>query len=121
MEIKQQIKLSQQLVMTPQLQQAIRLLQFTRLELIDEMRKELDANPVLADDEIDPRPRDNSDRSSPSPLVSEQPAEERIGETERQERDVDMTQRAQEKKGQEVAWEQFLENGTPQRPLQSTP
>ena len=57
MEIKQQLKLSQQLVMTPQLQQAIRLLQLSRLELIDEIRKELDANPVLADEEIDPRAR----------------------------------------------------------------
>jgi RNA polymerase sigma-54 factor len=120
MEIKQQIKLSQQLVMTPQLQQAIRLLQLSRLELIDEIRKELDANPVLADDEIDPRPRDNTDRSSPSPLNSEQPVEERIGETERVEREVDMTQRAQEKKVQEVDWEQFLENRTLQAPLPST-
>ena len=57
MEIKQQLRLSQQLVMTPQLQQAIRLLQLSRLELIDEIRKELDANPVLADDEVDPRAR----------------------------------------------------------------
>src|SRR3981081_925181 len=57
MEIKQQLKLSQQLVMTPQLQQAIRLLQLSRLELIDEIRKELDANPVLADEEVDPRAR----------------------------------------------------------------
>ena len=48
MEIKQQLKLSQQLVMTPQLQQAIKLLQLSRLELIDEIRKELDGNPVLA-------------------------------------------------------------------------
>ena len=64
MEIKQQIKLSQQLVMTPQLQQAIRLLQLSRLELIDEIRKELDANPVLADDEIDPRPRDTCARAT---------------------------------------------------------
>ena len=55
MEIKQQIKLSQQLVMTPQLQQAIRLLQLSRLELIDEIRKELDANPVLAHAEPDVR------------------------------------------------------------------
>ena len=45
MEIQQQLRLSQQLVMTPQLQQAIRLLQLSRLELIDEIRKELDANP----------------------------------------------------------------------------
>jgi RNA polymerase sigma-54 factor len=120
MEIKQQLKLSQQLVMTPQLQQAIKLLQLSRLELIDEIRKELDANPVLADDEIDPRPRDNTDRSTPSPLNSERPVEERIGETERMERDVDMGQRAQEKKVQEVDWEQFLENRTLQAPLPST-
>ena len=33
--------------MTPQLQQAIRLLQLSRLELIDEVRKELDGNPIL--------------------------------------------------------------------------
>src|SRR5580693_6602457 len=61
MEIKQQLRMSQQLVMTPQLQQAIRLLQLSRLELIDEIRKELDANPVLADEEIDPRARNNGD------------------------------------------------------------
>ena len=57
MEIRQQLRMSQQLVMTPQLQQAIRLLQLSRLELIDEIRKELDGNPVLADEEIDPRAR----------------------------------------------------------------
>src|SRR6202011_662515 len=57
----QQLKLSQQLVMTPQLQQAIRLLQLSRLELIDEIRKELDATPVLADEEVDPRARANGD------------------------------------------------------------
>jgi len=51
MEIKQQLRLSQSLVMTPQLQQAIRLLQLSRLELVDEVRKELDNNPVLSDEE----------------------------------------------------------------------
>ncbi len=33
LEIKQSLKLSQQLVMTPQLQQAIKLLQLNRMEL----------------------------------------------------------------------------------------
>ena len=60
MEIKQQLRLSQQLVMTPQLQQAIRLLQLSRLELIEEVRKELDNNPVLSDEEPD-RARDPSE------------------------------------------------------------
>jgi len=47
MELKQQLKLSQQLVMTPQLQQAIKLLQLSRLELSDVIRQEIDENPVL--------------------------------------------------------------------------
>ena len=53
MELKQHIamRLEQKLVMTPQLQQAIRLLQLSRLELIDEVRKELDNNPVLSEEE----------------------------------------------------------------------
>ncbi|HRI71086.1 MAG TPA: RNA polymerase sigma-54 factor, partial [Polyangium sp.] len=44
------LKMTQQLVMTPQLVQAIRLLQLSRLELVEEIRKELDGNPLLADD-----------------------------------------------------------------------
>src|SRR5215471_9187284 len=49
MEIKQHLKLSQQLVMTPQLQQAIKLLQLSRAELVDVVREELLENPVLED------------------------------------------------------------------------
>jgi RNA polymerase sigma-54 factor len=47
MELKQQLKLSQQLVMTPQLQQAIKLLQLSRLELSDLITQEINENPVL--------------------------------------------------------------------------
>jgi RNA polymerase sigma-54 factor len=46
-EMRQQMKLSQQLVMTPQLQQAIKLLQLSRIELQDVIRQELEENPVL--------------------------------------------------------------------------
>ena len=49
MEIKQQLRLSQQLVMTPQLQQAIKLLQLSRVELVDMVRDELLENPILED------------------------------------------------------------------------
>lgn len=48
-ELKQELKLSQNLVMTPQLQLAIRLLQLSRLELVDLVREEMQANPVLED------------------------------------------------------------------------
>ncbi len=47
MQLKTSLKLSQQLRMTPQLQQAIKLLQLSRLELEGAIRKELDENPVL--------------------------------------------------------------------------
>jgi RNA polymerase sigma-54 factor len=46
-ELKQELKLSQKLVLTPQLQQAIKLLQLTRLELVEHINQELMENPVL--------------------------------------------------------------------------
>src|SRR3970282_1778532 len=49
MEMRQELKLTQQLVMTPQLQQAIKLLQMSRMELVDLVREELLENPVLED------------------------------------------------------------------------
>ena len=47
LELKLQVRLSQQLVMTPQLQQAIKLLQLSRMELVGLVQKELQENPVL--------------------------------------------------------------------------
>jgi RNA polymerase sigma-54 factor len=47
LELRQQLKLSQQLVMTPQLQQAIKLLQLSRMELVDMVQQELEENPIL--------------------------------------------------------------------------
>jgi RNA polymerase sigma-54 factor len=47
MELKQSQKMSQQLVMTPQLQQAIKLLQLSRIDLIEQIREEMDQNPLL--------------------------------------------------------------------------
>jgi RNA polymerase sigma-54 factor len=46
-ELKQNLKLTQQLVMTPQLQQAIKLLQLSRLEMEDVINQEMEANPLL--------------------------------------------------------------------------
>jgi RNA polymerase sigma-54 factor len=47
LELKQTVRLSQQLVMTPQLQQAIRLLQLSTLELRNVVEQELVENPCL--------------------------------------------------------------------------
>ena len=50
LELRQSLKLSQQLVMTPQLQQAIKLLQLSRLELQQAVREELETNPALEEE-----------------------------------------------------------------------
>jgi RNA polymerase sigma-54 factor len=105
MEIKQQLRLSQQLVMTPQLQQAIRLLQLSRLEVIEEIRKELDNNPVLSDEEPPEGRRSERMESAPPPPRDIPDEAARNGdrkETERATREVD--------------WEKFLENRTLQQP-----
>jgi len=52
-ELKQNLKLSQQLIMTPQLQQSIKLLQLSRIELIDTINQELEENPLLEEKSYD--------------------------------------------------------------------
>jgi RNA polymerase sigma-54 factor len=119
MEIKQQLKLSQHLVMTPQLQQAIRLLQLNQLELRDEISHELENNPVLADELTDPKaqPTEGADAPLPGTNLS---GEERVGLTEVNEAPTSMEERAHEKAVAEVDWEQFLENRTQQQALPTT-
>lgn len=59
-----QLRLGQQLAMTPQLQQAIRLLQLSTLELQQEIQQAIDANPLL---EIE----DNAEIATPEPADEE--------------------------------------------------
>ena len=47
LELRQQLKLAQKLVMTPQLRQAIKLLQLNRLELTNALQAEMEQNPLL--------------------------------------------------------------------------
>jgi RNA polymerase sigma-54 factor len=59
-ELRQQLKLAQQLVMTPQLQQAIKLLQLSQVELIETIDQELEINPVLEESESEDIPSSNN-------------------------------------------------------------
>ncbi|MGO9136726.1 MAG: RNA polymerase factor sigma-54 [Syntrophales bacterium] len=59
-ELKQNLKLSQQLVMTPQLQQAIKLLQLSRLELTDLITQEMEENPLLEEIASEEYPEETS-------------------------------------------------------------
>jgi len=47
LELRQSLGLAQQLIMTPQLQQAIKLLQLSRLELVETLYEEMETNPLL--------------------------------------------------------------------------
>lgn len=93
MEMKLQMRMSQRLVMTPMLQQAIRLLPMTKLELVQAIRQELEENPMLdelleddqdidRDQELD-KSDDEYERDEGDPMVDtldhqgEAPAESR--------------------------------------------
>jgi len=111
LELKQNLRLSQQLVMTPQLQQAIKLLQLSRLELVDLIRTEVEQNPLLeepaegaeaelneASPELVPvlnQSIEASETSAAAP-VEAQPDLKKAGEG-----DVQRT---------EIDWEQYLDN-----------
>ncbi|WP_147821375.1 RNA polymerase factor sigma-54 [Salidesulfovibrio onnuriiensis] len=64
LELRQQLKLSQQLVMTPQLQQAIKLLQLSRLELVETVQQELLENPFLEEPDPEEVREDTKDAGS---------------------------------------------------------
>ena len=56
-ELRQSLKLSQQLVMTPQLQQAIKLLQLNRMELAEHIMGEMLENPLLEETQEEEKDR----------------------------------------------------------------
>ena len=70
MAVSQRLELrqSQSLVMTPQLQQAIKLLQLSNLELVDFVDQELESNPLLERDE-------SPEGASPAAAETVEPAE----------------------------------------------
>jgi RNA polymerase sigma-54 factor len=61
-----ELRQGQSLVMTPQLQQAIKLLQLSNLELADYVEQELERNPLLERDESDPTPREETGEQAKS-------------------------------------------------------
>lgn len=64
MKTSLQLKMGQQLTMTPQLQQAIRLLQLSTLDLQQEIQEALDSNPMLETEEFDDHASDSTDNQA---------------------------------------------------------
>ncbi|RUM44687.1 MAG: RNA polymerase sigma-54 factor [Desulfocapsa sp.] len=76
LELRQQLKLSQKLVMTPQLRLAIKLLQMNRLELGDALQAEIEQNPGLEEDtslaELRPQNQQSLSSTEEAPKAGEQ-------------------------------------------------
>ncbi|MGQ9508201.1 MAG: RNA polymerase factor sigma-54 [Thermodesulfobacteriota bacterium] len=94
LELKQAPKLTQQLVITPQLQQAIRLLQLTRLELVELINQEMRENPLLEEVEFE-ETEDQERGLEEEPLSNSEHTLEVKGEGEGSD---------------EFDWESYLEN-----------
>jgi RNA polymerase sigma-54 factor len=83
-----QLKLSQHLTLTPQLQQSIRLLQLSTLELTQELERVLQENPLLERDDglreqaVVPAPGTTATTADAAPSAEASPAESSSGESE---------------------------------------
>jgi len=97
LELRQNLKLSQQLVMTPQLQQAIKLLQLSRLELVETVNQELEDNPILELNQAE----DESDRDEEGAPFPEKPG------VETKENDFSEV-RIEETPRNDIDWENYL-------------
>lgn len=75
LEIRQNLKLAQTLIMTQKLQQAIKLLQLSRMELLGEIHQALETNPILEEQLSEERTLENPEEDWPAFSV-EQAAEE---------------------------------------------
>lgn len=103
LEIKQTLKLTQQLVMTPQLQLAIKLLQLSRLELLTAINQELETNPVLEEALGDEEPELSAWHEEEEAEVVSSP----------EEREAPLELGAEINWREEFDWEAYLEDKAP--------
>jgi RNA polymerase sigma-54 factor len=106
-----ELRQGQSLVITPQLQQAIKLLQLSRLELVDLIRSEMEQNPLLeepeggAEAELNEAPAELvstlNESIEASEIVPETPAPAQPDLKKAAEGDL---------KRDEIDWEQYLDN-----------
>lgn len=114
MEFKLVQQLSQKLVMTPQLQMAIKLLQLNRLELIDAVREELMNNPILDEG------GESSEAARKSEELKELPTVDQVAVFDEKRADHPTTpeeKHAAQETRQEDYWDKFLEAYANQTPL----
>jgi RNA polymerase sigma-54 factor len=82
LEQKLSIRMSQRLIMTPSLQQAIKLLQMSKLELVEEIQQELTENPVLEEALDEGQPQQEKQEAEGAGSETEKPEEDAGAEEE---------------------------------------
>ncbi len=116
MEMKQSLKLSQQMVMTPQLQMAIKLLQVSRMELLEQVREELKENPLL-EDAVDTSAEQQ--RDDPEARAETNNSGETESAPKAEARDHEREVPSDGQTAGEVDWETYLENSATAPPTPS--
>jgi RNA polymerase sigma-54 factor len=109
-QLKQSLKLGQNLVMTPQLQQAIKLLQLNHLELADLITQEMTDNPVLEEvgGETDDAPTDNVDGAANDETFD--PEVQQANDEQAQQQPQTEEERIAAATKDDVNWDAYLED-----------
>lgn len=114
MKISLQLKLGQQLTMTPQLQQAIRLLQLSTLDLQQEIHQALESNPMLEVDESFDNSADNnfegdsSDYPAPAANASQESEQPAYESSEELFRELPSTDESYERSDDGSSWDESI-------------
>jgi len=99
-ELKLQMRLGQRLVMTPMLQQAIKLLPMTRLELVQAIQIEIEQNPLLEEDTETEEPEEEENNSGDE-------TKETIFE---EQTTLEKPEKEKEKESEEIDWDAYMQS-----------
>ncbi len=116
-EIRQVLSLKQtlQLVMTPQLQQAIKLLQLSRLELVDMVHQEMLENPVLEEGQEGAA----AEPAEGARTEAEEAQDRDHAQAEKEAADAPPEEPRERDQLNDIDWEKYLENYTAYVPVGS--
>lgn len=104
-ELKLQMRMGQRLVMTPMLQQAIKLLPMTRLELVQAIQTEIEQNPLLEEDETEEPEEEGSAATQAEDGNSENKTEETVFEEQSA-----LEEKEKPKEAEEIDWDAYMQS-----------
>ena len=107
LELKLNMRMSQRLVMTPMLQQAIKLLPMTRLELVQAIRTELEENPMLEEIENEVAEAEKEEEAAPEEKAAEEAPAEKEAVFEEQ---ANLGEAENTPAKEEIDWDSYMQS-----------